>query len=85
MRFVVITAPRQGGISRIGITASKRVGGAVVRNRIKRLVREFFRRHQHGLTPPRDVLVIARPAAADATYVAVREELSAALGINAAE
>ncbi len=85
MRFVVITAPRPGDISRIGITASKRVGGAVVRNRVKRLVREFFRRHQRGLAPPRDVLVIARPAAADANYAAVRDELSAALKIDAAE
>src|SRR5436190_15824391 len=38
MRFVVITAPRKSSPSRLGITTSRRVGGAVVRNRVKRLV-----------------------------------------------
>lgn len=85
LRFVVITAPPPGRVSRIGITASRRVGGAVVRNRIKRLVREFFRRYQEQIDPPRDVLVIARPAAASATYADTRHELGKALGIDTAE
>ncbi len=82
MYFVVITAPRQGGASRLGITASRRVGGAVVRNRVKRLVREFFRRHEQRITPAQDVLVIARPRAADAGYADVKCELGAALKIT---
>ncbi len=80
-RFVVLTAPRTDGVSRLGITASRRVGGAVVRNRVKRLVREFFRRHQHRLSPAQDVLVIARPSAAQATYLDVQRELAAVLGL----
>ena len=83
MRFVVITEPVRSGSSRIGITASRHVGGAVVRNRVKRLVREFFRRHQHRILPPQDVLVIARPAAAQAAYSDVQRELARALRIDA--
>lgn len=85
VRFVVITAPRHAGGSRLGITASRRVGGAVVRNRVKRLVREFFRQYQHALRAAQDVLVIARPDAATATYDEVRRELATALRINAHE
>lgn len=84
-RFVVITAPRPGMVSRLGITASRRVGNAVVRNRVKRLVREFFRRYQHRIHPPLDVLVIARPSAASVTYEKTKQELGAALGIDATD
>jgi ribonuclease P protein component len=84
-RFVVITAPSRSRVSRVGITASRRVGGAVVRNRVKRLVREFFRKHHDQIQPPRDVLVIVRPGAAAAEYVEVKRELSAALKIDACE
>jgi ribonuclease P protein component len=84
-RFVVITAPCRGDVSRLGITASRRVGGAVVRNRVKRLVREFFRQHHDRIRPPRDVLVIVRPEAAGAEYSEVKRELGTALRIDACE
>ena len=80
--FVVITEVQRSGLSRLGITASRHVGGAVTRNRVKRLVREVFRRHQYQISPARDVLVIARPAAAHASYAQVKQELAAALKIN---
>jgi len=83
MRFVVITMPSRAASSRLGITASRRVGGAVVRNRIKRLVREFFRRYQQTLRSPQDVLIIARPEAATASYDEVKRELASALRIDA--
>ncbi|MBI3784789.1 MAG: ribonuclease P protein component [Deltaproteobacteria bacterium] len=81
-RFVVITTARAAGGSRLGITASRKVGNAVVRNRIKRLVREFFRHHKQLIDPPRDVLVIARSSAATASLSDIEHELSAALEIN---
>jgi ribonuclease P protein component len=81
-RLVVIMAPRPASPSRLGITASRRVGGAVVRNRFKRIVREFFRRHQTAIVPPQDVLVIARPAAAQASYADIAHELASALRVQ---
>jgi ribonuclease P protein component len=60
---------------RLGITVSRRVGSAVERNRIKRVVREWFRRERGHLEAGVDLVVVARSAAAG------REsgELSAAL------
>ena len=55
----------------------------MVRNRIKRLVREFFRRYQQTLRSPQDVLIIARPEAATASYDEVKRELASALRIDA--
>jgi len=46
--------------SRIGITVTRKCGNAVVRNRVKRLVREVFRRHQEELVPPMDLVLNAR-------------------------
>ncbi len=53
--------------SRLGITVPKRVGKAVRRNRIKRLVREFFRRNRHTLAESWDINIIAKNNASNAT------------------
>ena len=80
--FVVLTTPARSGQSRLGITVSRRVGDAVARNRIKRLVREFFRHNQARIRPAQDMIVIARPGASDANYPDVHRELEAALKIQ---
>lgn len=46
--FIIIYAKSASGSPRLGITVSKRVGNAVVRNRVKRLVREWFRLYRAG-------------------------------------
>jgi len=81
--FVVITRQKQHPPSRLGITTSRKVGGATVRNRIRRLVREFFRRRHHELSPPRDVLVIARAAPRPLTSADVDHDLTRALRLAA--
>lgn len=53
------------GEPRIGITTSRKVGKAVARNRIKRGVREWFRRHRAEIAPGIDYLVIARKEASE--------------------
>lgn len=47
-------------VTRLGVVTSKKIGGAVVRNRARRLMREVFRAHQHELTQPVDLVLVAR-------------------------
>lgn len=49
---------------RLGLSTPRRVGNSVVRNYIKRSVREWFRQTRHQLPPNTDLVVIARPGAA---------------------
>lgn len=74
-------APNQLEHPRIGITASRKVGRAVVRQRLKRRVREIYRRwSERSQLPPLDVVVHLKPAAADSTFPDFRSELLRQLG-----
>src|SRR4029079_1301768 len=59
---------------RVGLITSKRVGGAVVRNRVRRRLREIVRRNQHAVGSGIWLVIIARPAAASATFAALEGE-----------
>ncbi|MEP6808830.1 MAG: ribonuclease P protein component [Chthoniobacterales bacterium] len=59
---------------RAGFVTSKRVGGAVERNRVRRRLREVVRRHQAEIRAGIWLVVIARPPAARATYAALKDE-----------
>jgi ribonuclease P protein component len=67
--------------ARLGLSVSKKVGGSVERNRVKRVLRERFAEIVHTLPPGIDVVVIARPGCAE--YV--EEKGSAAIGARLAE
>jgi ribonuclease P protein component len=77
--FVILSQPNDTGQCRLGITVTTRVGNAVIRNRIKRLVREFFRRERSRIPQARDIVVIARRGAEELSLSAVAGELRAAL------
>jgi ribonuclease P protein component len=58
---------------RLGITVTRRIGGAVRRNRAKRLIREIFRRHKSELADV-DIVVNGRPGLPNAEYGRLEEE-----------
>jgi ribonuclease P protein component len=80
--FIVLTRSRKTGSSRIGITTSRKIGHAPDRNRVRRLVREFFRRHHPALRQTTDVVVIARTGAPLLALRDVELELGQALQLN---
>jgi len=73
--FVVIRRLSPTGRRRLGITVSRRVGRAVVRNRLKRMIREVFRTSEHDVAAAQDILVIARTGASELQYAQVASEL----------
>lgn len=72
--------PSDAGGPRLGLSVSKKVGNAVVRNGVKRRLREIFRSHLPGIRSELDFVISARPAASEATYRELELEFERALG-----
>jgi ribonuclease P protein component len=74
--FTLLVAPQPGQVTapRLGIVAARSIGGAVQRNRVKRLCRECFRAWPGLLPPGVDLIVIARPGAHALALAEVRSE-----------
>lgn len=67
--------PRDGSLeSRIGVVTSRKIGGAVARSRARRLLREAFRLHQHDLSQPMDVVLVARQSIAGKAFAEVERD-----------
>lgn len=75
--LVLRTRRNDGGATRFGLAVSRAVGGAVVRNRVKRRLREVLRKRpaSHGW----DIVISARPRAAAATFQEIEAELQSLL------
>ena len=68
------TAVQNSGPCRVGFVTSRRLGGAVVRNRVRRRLREIVRQHQHDLRQDFWIVLIAKRDAANASYRALEDE-----------
>ncbi len=73
--FIVIIMQKPDGPTRLGLTVSRKVGGAVQRNLLKRRLREFFRLHYDRLSAAVDISLIAKTGAAPMAMSQIREEL----------
>jgi ribonuclease P protein component len=71
--IIMKAMPNGLSLSRYGLSVSKRVGKAVVRNRIKRLLREILR--MESFKTGWDIILIARPAAAEVDYVSLKNSV----------
>jgi ribonuclease P protein component len=65
----IFVLPTNHGIGRLGIAATKKLGGAVRRNRAKRLIREVFRRNK--IAPGLDIVVVPRRELLEASLTAL--------------
>ena len=68
-----------GQSARVGITASRKVGIAVVRNRVKRLIREFFRQHKSCFTAGIDYSLVVKESFSRLPKRVAEEQLSSLL------
>jgi ribonuclease P protein component len=73
--FIVACCRTNHDTMRLGITVRKKVGNAVKRNRVKRLIREFFRRNKSLFAVSSDTVIIAKQGAHELNYHQVATEL----------
>lgn len=78
--LVLFAYPNETGRRRLGLTVSKRVGNAVCRVRVKRLLRDIFRKERGRLPASIDLVVIARSPAARSDRAALLKEFVRAAG-----
>lgn len=71
----VYARPNRLDRNRLGFTVGAKVGKAVVRNKVRRRLREAYRIHEGQMTPGWDIVVVARTRAAFAPYAQVEREL----------
>ncbi len=66
--LVLYARPNRTATNRVGITTGKKLGKAVVRNRVRRRLREIYRLNEHKFSPGWDIVVVARSRAIDADF-----------------
>ena len=75
--FILFGLPGRTSKSRLGITATKKFGHAVARNRIKRVVREVFRKNRSLAATPIDLVVNVKMGAGEQSYDRLEADFTA--------
>lgn len=78
-RLVMLYVFREGSGKKAGIVVSRRIGGAVKRNRVRRLIREAVRKHLPEIPEGIRMVLTARSGAAEAPFEAVQAEVTGLL------
>ena len=73
-RLVLYCRKSRGGKNRLGLTVGKKTGKAVVRNRVRRRLREIYRLNEQRLVKGVDIVIVARTAAVSATFRELEED-----------
>lgn len=85
-RPIVVYALRNNlGINRLGISAGVKLGGAVVRNRVRRRIREAYRLNELSFKKGYDLIIVARGRAVEADFAELNSallSLAAGLGLT---
>ena len=72
-QFMMLTAlPNRKPFARLGVAATRKFGGAVIRNRAKRLIREIFRRNK--IAPGFDIVIVPKRELLGASLTALEAE-----------
>lgn len=71
--LIMYAAPNHSEVSRIGISASKKIGNSIVRHHVSRLIREAYRLNKEQLAGGFDLVIVARPAAKNAGFYEIQE------------
>jgi ribonuclease P protein component len=66
--LVLYARPNRSATNRVGITVSKKLGHAVVRNRVRRRLREIYRLNEERFAPGWDIVVVARSRCVDTDF-----------------
>lgn len=74
--LVIYCRPNRLGFNRLGLTVSTKLGHAVVRNRIRRRLREIYRQNEQSLKQGFDLVIVARTACVEAPFSALSASFS---------
>ena len=77
--IVVYCQKNRGGFTRLGVTVSTKIGHAVVRNRVRRQLREIWRLNKDRMLPGYDVIIVARVKAVHTPYRKIEQQYLQAL------
>lgn len=73
--LVLYARKNRSQINRVGITVSKKLGKAVVRNRVRRRIREVYRLNEEKFLPGWDIVIVARSRAVEVSFQKLNESL----------